>query len=40
MGKRSLDLMDTINAKKGSKTIYWRGNKQVFEIEPLSDTLW
>jgi hypothetical protein len=25
--KRNLDLMDTVNAKKGWATIYWRVNK-------------
>jgi hypothetical protein len=27
VGKRTHDLMDTVNAKKRWKTIYWRVNK-------------
>jgi hypothetical protein len=40
LGKKSLHLLDTENAKKRWTTICWRVNKYVFEIEPLIDTLW
>jgi hypothetical protein len=29
VGKRTHDLMDTVNAKKRWKTIYWRVNKHL-----------
>jgi hypothetical protein len=29
VGKRTHDLMDTVNAKKRWKTIYWRVNKYL-----------
>jgi hypothetical protein len=38
VGKRSLRLMDTVNAKKRWTTIYWRV-KNFFEIVPHSVTL-
>jgi hypothetical protein len=31
VGKRSLHLMDTVNAKKRWTTIYWRVNKSLKE---------
>jgi hypothetical protein len=29
VGKRTLNVMDTVNAKKRWKTIYWRVNKYL-----------
>jgi hypothetical protein len=38
VGKRSLHLMDTVNAKKRWMTIYWPVNKFLIKV-PHSDTL-